>query len=87
MNPSEVEFTAEYSLKCNSDDKVHGFVAWWDSDFSNLSQRQITLTTSPFQKATHWKQTVFYLSDDIDVKRGDIIFGSIANRKSEENFR
>ena len=48
MNPSEVEFTAEYSLKCNSDDKVHGFVAWWDSDFSNLSQRQITLTTSPF---------------------------------------
>lgn len=87
MAPSDVEFTAEYSLKCNYEDRVHGLVAWWDSDFSYLSQRQVTLSTSPYSKATHWKQTVFYLSEDIDVKRGDILHGSIANRKSASNFR
>lgn len=87
MAPSDVEFTAEYSLKCNYEDRVHGLVSWWDSDFSYLSQRQVTLSTSPYSKATHWKQTVFYLSQDIDVKRGDILHGSIANRKSASNFR
>jgi protein arginine N-methyltransferase 1 len=55
MKPEDVEFTCEYSLKFNYDDKVHGLVAWWDSDFSRLSQRQVTLSTSPYEKATHWK--------------------------------
>lgn len=86
MKPSDVEFTCEYSLKCNYDDRIHGLVAWWDSDFSRLT-RPVTLTTSPYSKATHWKQTVFYLSNDIDVKRGDVMHGSIANRKSLKNFR
>jgi protein arginine N-methyltransferase 1 len=36
MNPSEVEFTAEYSLKCNYDEVAHGLVAWWDTDFSGM---------------------------------------------------
>lgn len=39
MKPSDVEFTAEYSLKFNYDETMHGIVAWWDSDFSRLSQR------------------------------------------------
>ena len=86
MSPSDVEFTAEYSVTCNYDDRVHGLIAWWDSDFSQLS-RQVTLSTSPYSKATHWKQTVFYMQNDIDVKSGDVIKGSIANRKSLVNFR
>ena len=47
----------------------------------------MTLSTSPFLKNTHWKQTVFYLEHDLDVKKGDVIYGSIANRKSLTNFR
>lgn len=86
MNPSEVEFTAEYSLKSNYDEVAHGLVAWWDTDFSGM-QKKVTLTTSPYSKATHWKQTVFYFSKDIELKRGEIINGSIATRKSLTNFR
>ena len=47
----------------------------------------MTLSTSPFLKNTHWKHTVFYLEHDLDVKKGDVIHGSIANRKSLTNFR
>jgi protein arginine N-methyltransferase 1 len=54
MKPSDVEFTAEYSLKCNYDDKVHGLVAWWDSDFGRLNKK-VVLSTSPYAKSTHWK--------------------------------
>jgi len=86
MNPSDVEFTAAYKLECNFDERVHGLVAWWDSEFSNLKNPQ-TLSTSPFNKSTHWKQTVFYSERDLTVFRGDIIHGSIANRKSLTNFR
>jgi len=45
------------------------------------------LSTSPFKKATHWKQTVLYLEHDLKVKKGDVLSGSIAVRKSTTNFR
>lgn len=54
MKASDVEFTAEYNLKMNFDETVHGVVAWWDSDFSRL-QNPVTLSTSPYSKSTHWK--------------------------------
>jgi len=86
MKPGDVEFSSEYKLNCNFTDKVHALVGWWDCEFSNV-EKQVTLSTSPFRKGTHWKQTVFYLEHDIDVRSGDIIFGSIACRKSKTNFR
>jgi len=86
MKPGDVEFTSKYELNMKFDETVHGVVAWWDADFSRL-QNQVTLSTSPYSKSTHWKQTVFYLEQDIQAKRGDTIFGSIANRKSLKNFR
>ncbi len=38
-------------------------------------------------KDTHWKQTIFYFEETINVRKGDIIEGSIAVKKSEKNFR
>ena len=67
-------------------DRVHGIVAWFDPPFSNL-QRPVMLSTSPYKKYTHWKQTVFYMEQDLDVREGDVIYGSIACRKSTSNFR
>ena len=70
----------------NYDDRVHALVGFWDCEFSRLT-RPVSLSTSPFMKNTHWKHTVFYLQHDIDVKKGDVLTGSIANRKSKTNFR
>ena len=82
----DVEFTAAYQLNMNYTDRVHGLVAWFDTPFSNLT-RPVLLSTSPFKKYTHWKQTVFYLEHDLDVRIGDVLYGSIASRKSKTNFR
>eukprot|EP00349_Pseudokeronopsis_sp_Brazil_P011629 CAMPEP_0202977606 /NCGR_PEP_ID=MMETSP1396-20130829/84347_1 /ASSEMBLY_ACC=CAM_ASM_000872 /TAXON_ID= /ORGANISM="Pseudokeronopsis sp., Strain Brazil" /LENGTH=193 /DNA_ID=CAMNT_0049716381 /DNA_START=727 /DNA_END=1309 /DNA_ORIENTATION=+ len=68
------------------DDKVHALVAWFDVQFSKL-QNPVTLSTSPYKKYTHWKQTVFYLDHDLQVAEGDWIKGSIAVRQSKVNFR
>lgn len=45
------------------------------------------LSTSPYKKYTHWKQTVFYMEQDLDVREGDTIYGSVACRQSTTNFR
>lgn len=86
MNPKEVEFVASYQLKCNHRDTVHGLISWWDAGFSNLEKPQL-LSTSPYVKATHWKQVVFYSQWNLQVNRGDILHGSIACRQAKKNKR
>lgn len=83
---SDVNFASAFELNCKYTDRVHGLVAWFDTPFSNLS-RPVMLSTSPYKKYTHWKQTVFYMENDLDVREGDKIYGSIACRQSTANFR
>lgn len=86
MNPKEVEFSNFYSLKMNYNDKVHAFVVWFDTIFSDL-KKPVTLSTSPYSSYTHWKQCVLYLERPIQVKRGEEIYGSLACRQDRGNFR
>lgn len=73
-------------LKSQCKDFVHAFVCWFDVVF-NACRVPLTLTTSPRNKYTHWKQTVFYIQDDIAIDPGDVITGMIAVRKSKNNHR
>lgn len=86
MKGSDVEFSSKYKIESLHDDKVHAMISWWDCIFSEL-KNPVTLSTSPFERSTHWKQTVFYTEFDLQVKKGDLITGSIANRKSHKNYR
>ena len=45
------------------------------------------MTTSPYQKSTHWSQTIFYTKKDLKVNKGDKVTGSIAVKKAKINFR
>ena len=83
---SDVNFASSYKLIMNYSDTIHGMVVWFDTPFSNLT-RPVTLSTSPYQRGTHWKQTVFYCEKDMQVKKGDILEGSFACRQSKDNFR
>ena len=78
-NKDDVNFSNQYSLRMKHTDRVHGLVAWFDTPFSDL-QRPVMLSTSPYKKYTHWKQTVFYTEQDMDVREGDCIYGSVACR-------
>ena len=54
MKKEDVEFSTEYELTVNRNDKIHALVAWFDCKFDNLT-RPITLSTSPYKDYTHWK--------------------------------
>jgi len=86
VTKEQLDFTAGYELTFFRNDTLHGIVAWFDIFFEKLPNK-VTFTTSPYQKSTHWKQTIFYTDHDIFVDKGDILKGSIAVRKSNSNFR
>lgn len=70
----------------NYSDNVHAFVVWFDTVFSDL-KKPVTLSTSPYEKYTHWKQSVLYLDRPLRVKKGEELYGSIAVRQDRTNFR
>jgi len=86
MNQKEVEFSNFFNLKMHYTDKVHALVTWFDTSFSDLTN-PVVLTTSPMKKYTHWKQSVFYLERPLNVRKGDVLYGSLACRQDRKNFR
>ena len=64
----------------------YGFVSWFDCEFSH-GAKKICLSTSPYRKQTHWKQTVFYIDEPLEVGPGDVIKGRVNVQKAKENHR
>jgi len=64
MKKDEVNFASAYSVTINKNSKLHGLVGWFDCIFVDPKKPQlaVTLSTSPFKRGTHWKQTTFYLN-------------------------
>lgn len=86
VTPAELNFSHKYSVMIDKSDKIHGVVAWFDAEFNNLKE-PIKLTTSPYNKTTHWRQTIFYLEEEVNAKAGYELHGSIAVRKSVKDHR
>ncbi|MDR3546674.1 MAG: hypothetical protein P4M11_00100 [Candidatus Pacebacteria bacterium] len=82
----DLSFSHKYSVKMKKSQTVHALVGWFDATFGKLKE-PIKLTTSPFFQPTHWKQTIFYLSEPINAGSGCELSGSIAVRRSKTNFR
>lgn len=82
----DLDFAHKYELKINRTDTVHAVVCWFDAYFSRL-EHPVMLSTSPYGKSTHWKQTTFYLKRAVKAKKGQMLKGSIAVKKNAKNFR
>ena len=87
VKKEDLDFSSKYELTfCRDNDYFSGLVAWFDTGFTKLNKK-FNLSTSPFQKATHWSQTIFYTKNNLKVNKGDKVTGSIAVRKAKNNFR
>lgn len=81
----ELAFHRDFSLKAIDTELCHAFIVWFECDFPG--DEKVTLATGPMHKYTHWKQTVFYMDQVLDLKKGDEIHGSIASRPNATNPR
>lgn len=67
-------------------DYVHALVGWFETYFSH-GKNKIVLSTSMEMQNTHWKQSVFYIDDELPIKKGEKLTGSILLKKDKVNPR
>lgn len=86
VQPSDLAFSSSFALPVRRNDYVHALIAWFDIDFT-ACHKPIRFSTGPHTKYTHWKQTVFYLTDAITVEEGERVHGTLTSRPNERNRR
>ena len=83
---ADLDFCSGYKLNVLKQGFISGVVSWFDVYFS-YGKRPVVLSTSPFEKDTHWKQGIMYFQTDLPVEENDEILGSVIFSKCKVNFR
>jgi protein arginine N-methyltransferase 1 len=88
VKKEDLAFSAPFSIKMQRSDYVHALLAYFTIDFDVPGMsKAVRFGTGPFDKYTHWKQTVFYLPNDIQVSQGDLINGTLKCTPNARNPR
>jgi hypothetical protein len=82
----DLEFTSPFKLLAQRNDYVHGIVAYFECAFTQV-HKPIGFSTAPFCRYTHWKQTIFYLEDNLVICEGEELAGEISCKPNKENHR
>eukprot|EP00474_Spongospora_subterranea_P006576 CRZ07034.1 hypothetical protein [Spongospora subterranea] len=86
VTKEELDFESGFQLQIFRKDYVQALVCFFDVEFSVCDGR-VGFSTGPHDRYTHWKQTVFYLDQDLPVEDGDTIRGVIKVNRNERNPR
>lgn len=76
MKIDDLDFKTTFTIPVGRRDHMHALVVWWDVEFS-ACHVPITLSTAPDARATHWKQSVLYLPEQLNVDVGEQIEGTL----------
>jgi protein arginine N-methyltransferase 1 len=82
----DLDFTATFRIQAQRNDYVHALVAYFECAFTQV-HKPIGFSTAPFARYTHWKQTIFYLTDTLPICAGESIEGEITCQKNSSNLR
>nr|XP_026488776.1 protein arginine N-methyltransferase 3 [Vanessa tameamea] len=84
-NIDTLNFTSNFKLPITNDGFITSLVGYFDT-FFDLPQ-SVSFTTGPHKTPTHWKQTVFYFRNCVEVKKGDVIEGTITCNRQKTDVR
>ena len=82
----DLSFSSQFRIQAERSDYVHAFVAYFECAFTNI-HKPLGFSSSPQSKYTHWKQTIFYLSEPLTVCEGEEITGRIICKPNVGNVR
>ncbi|XP_066592863.1 uncharacterized protein Art3 [Prorops nasuta] len=80
-----VNFCAPFNLIVSKTGSLTALVGYFDVFFD--LDNPISFSTSPFASPTHWKQTVFSLSEPISISEGEVISGKLICRRHIKDVR
>lgn len=84
-NTDVMDFTSDFKLQITNNGVLTSLVGYFDTYF-NLPE-SVSFSTGPNAMSTHWKQTVFYFRDCKEVKKGDVIEGTIICNRQKTDVR
>lgn len=76
-------FDSEFTIKARKNGKFGGLVGWFEADISEGT----TLSTSPKEIATHWKQQLFKSNTNIEIIEGDVLWCRVECKPQFPNYR
>jgi protein arginine N-methyltransferase 1 len=82
----DLAFSVPFQLEVERNDYIHAFISWFDIEFS-ACHKPLKFSTGPHAKYTHWKQTVFYISDYLICNKGETIRGQLSSKPTVQNPR
>ena len=85
VTKEQLSIKRKFELQAIDNDYCHAFIVYWDAVFPG--KQRVILPTGPMHQYTHWKQTVFYMDQVLDLKKGDTINGEITAVPSKINPR
>lgn len=80
-----VNFTSPFSLKVKKTGSLTAIVGYFDVFFD--LDNPIQFSTGPHAAPTHWKQTVFSLSEPVSVTEGETVTGKLICRRHVKDVR
>lgn len=84
----DLSFKADFKVEAKRQDWINGVICWFDTVFpAPKGKTPITFSTGAHAPYTHWKQTVFYLADDLECEAGDILKGTVTCSPNNRNNR
>lgn len=86
VKKEDLDFSSNFKLTFQRQDFCHALVAYFDVEFTKCHVK-VVISTGPADRYTHWKQTVFYLDEELVATRGDIITGKIQVHRNAKNPR
>ncbi|CCE91975.1 protein-arginine omega-N methyltransferase HMT1 TDEL_0D03910 [Torulaspora delbrueckii] len=85
---SDLSFKAKFQVQAKRQDWINGLIAWFDCVFPAPEGRTpVGFSTGAHSPYTHWKQTVFYLKDNLECETGDILEGEITCAPNKNHNR
>ena len=82
----DLTFSSPFTLRALRNDYIHAFCAYFECGFTQI-HKPVGFSTSPFAKYTHWKQTIFYMQNQITICEGEEIEGTISCKPNPNNNR
>ena len=76
IKKEEIDFMSGYKITFTEDNCFNELVSWYNVYFNKVNKK-VELFSGPLDEPTHWKQTVFYIEDDFQMKIGDNLWGNI----------
>ncbi|CEP60041.1 protein-arginine omega-N methyltransferase HMT1 LALA0_S01e01662g [Lachancea lanzarotensis] len=85
---ADLAFKSKFKLEAKNQDFINGLISWFDIEFpAPKGKKPVTFSTGAHAPYTHWKQTVFYLEDDLESEKGDVLEGELSCTPNKTNNR